>query len=50
MEYYSVKKKNYIMLFTGKGIELEIIMLSAISQTQKNKYYVLSHMQNLLKK
>jgi hypothetical protein len=37
MEYYSVIKKNEIMLFTGKWIELEDIMLSEVSQAQKDK-------------
>jgi hypothetical protein len=37
MEYYSVIKKNEIMLFTGKWIELEDIMLSEVSQGQKDK-------------
>jgi hypothetical protein len=38
MEYYLVTKKNEIMLFAGKWMELEIIMLSEINQTQKDKY------------
>jgi hypothetical protein len=41
--YYSAIKKNEIMSFARKWIELEIIMLSKISQVQKDKYY----MQNL---
>jgi hypothetical protein len=40
-------KKNKIMLFAGKWMELEIIMLSKISQTQKDKYHICSHTQNL---
>jgi hypothetical protein len=31
MEYYSAIKKNEIMLFEGKWMELEIIMFSEIS-------------------
>jgi hypothetical protein len=37
MEYYSSIKKNEIMSFAGKWIELEIIMLSEVSQVQKDK-------------
>jgi hypothetical protein len=40
MEYYSVIKNNEIMSFAWKLIELEIIMLSEISQAQKEKYYI----------
>jgi hypothetical protein len=47
MEYYLTIKKNGIMSFAGKWTELEIIMLSEISQTQKDKYHVFSHLQNL---
>jgi hypothetical protein len=38
MEYYSVIKKNEIMLLSREWIELEFMMLSKISQTQKDKY------------
>jgi hypothetical protein len=38
MEYYSVIKKNEIMPFAGKWMELEIIMLSEISKpSSKNQ-------------
>jgi hypothetical protein len=47
MEYSSVIKRNEIMSFAGKGIELEIIMLSKISRSQKDKYHIFSHLQNL---
>ena len=36
MEYYSILKKK-ILAFAGKWMELEKIMLSEMSQTQKNK-------------
>jgi hypothetical protein len=36
---YSATKKNEIMSFTGEWIELKIISLSEIRQTQKAKYY-----------
>jgi hypothetical protein len=32
MEFYTVIKKNEIMLFAGKWMELEVIMLSETSQ------------------
>ena len=36
MEYYSAIKKNEFMKFLGKWMELEIIILSEIIQSQKN--------------
>jgi hypothetical protein len=35
MEYYLVIKKNEIILLAGEWIELEIVMLSEVSQIQK---------------
>jgi hypothetical protein len=35
MEFYSSIKKNEILLFAGKWIELENIILSEVSQVQK---------------
>jgi hypothetical protein len=41
MEYYfSAMKKNEIMSFRGKWMELEIIILSWVSQVQKDKQKV----------
>jgi hypothetical protein len=37
MEFYSAIKKNEIMLFAGKWMELENTMLSEVSQAQKVK-------------
>jgi hypothetical protein len=37
MEYYSTIKKNEILLFAGRWMELENIILSEVSQFQKNK-------------
>ena len=37
MEYYSAIKKNEILPFVTTWIDLEGIMLSEISQTEKNK-------------
>jgi hypothetical protein len=41
-QYYSYTKKNEIMLFVGKWMEHEIIMLSKVNQTLKDKYCVFS--------
>ena len=38
MEYYSAIKKNEIVAFVSKQMELETIMLSEISQSQKTKH------------
>jgi hypothetical protein len=37
MEFYSATKKNEILSFIGKWMELENIILSEVSQTQKAK-------------
>ena len=36
MEYYSVIKKNEIMPFASTWMELDIIILSEVSQTKTN--------------
>ena len=38
-EYYSAIKKNEIMPFAATWMDLEIIMLSEVSQTEKDKYH-----------
>jgi hypothetical protein len=42
MEYYSAIKRNEIMLFAGKWMELEIIRLGKINHTQRDKYCMFS--------
>jgi hypothetical protein len=37
MEFYSAMKKNEILSFAGKWMELENIILSEVSQAQKTK-------------
>ena len=49
MEYYSVIKKNEILPFATTWMELECIVLSKISQSEKDKYMI-SLMWNLRKK
>jgi hypothetical protein len=48
MEFYSAIKKNEIMLFSSKWMELENFMLSKASQTQKNRRsHIFSHIWKL---
>ena len=42
MEYYSATKNNDIMPFAATWIDLEIIILSEVSQTDKEKYHMIS--------
>jgi hypothetical protein len=42
MEFYSAMKKNEILSFAGKWIELENIILSEVSQAQKTKNHMFS--------
>ena len=43
MEYYVDIKKNEILPFATTQIDLEGIMLNEISQTEKDKYHMISH-------
>ena len=42
MEYYSAIKKNEIMPFAATWMDLEIVILSEASQTEKEKYHMIS--------
>ena len=42
MGYYSAIKKNEIMPFAATWMDLELIILSEVSQTQKDKYHMIS--------
>ena len=42
VEYYSAIKKNEIMPFAATWLDLEIIILSEVSQTEKDKYHMIS--------
>ena len=41
-EYYSAIQKREILPFATTWMDLQAIMLSEISQTEKNKYYMIS--------
>ena len=41
MEYYSAIKENKIMSFAMTWMDLKNTMLSEISQTEKDKYYMI---------
>ena len=40
MEYYSAIKKNEIMPFAATWMDLEISILSEVSQKEEDKYHV----------
>ena len=42
MEYYADIKKNDIMPFAATWMELETLVLSQVSQKEKDKYHVIS--------
>ena len=42
VEYYSAIKKNEIMPFAATWVTLEIIILSKVSQKEKDKYHMIS--------
>ena len=42
VEYYSAIKKNEIMPFTATWMDLEIVILSEVSQAEKDKYHMIS--------
>ena len=44
MEYYSAIKRNEMELFVVRWMELESVIHSELSQKEKNKYSMLTHM------
>ena len=42
MKYYSAMKKNEIMPFAETLMDLEVIILSKVSQKEKDKYHMIS--------
>ena len=47
MEYYPAIKKNEIRPFAATWMDLESVILSEVSQTEKKKYHMTSLMQTL---
>ena len=43
MEYYSAIKRNEMEVFVMRWMELESVMQSEVSQKEKNKYSMLTH-------
>ena len=43
MEYYSALKRNEIELFVVRWMDLESVIQSEVSQKEKNKYCMLTH-------
>ena len=43
MEYYSAIKRNKIELFVVRWMDLEPVIQSEVSQKEKNKYRMLTH-------
>ena len=50
MEYYSTLRKNELLAFAAMWMGLENIMLSEISQIEKDKFHVVSLKCGILKK
>ena len=50
MEYYSAIKRNEIELFEVRWMDLETVIQSEVSQKEKNKYRMLTHIYGILKK
>ena len=49
MEYYSAIKQNEIELFVVRWMDLESVIQSEVSQKEKNKYHMLTHIYGILK-
>ena len=43
MEYYSAIKRNEIRSFVETWMDLETVIQSEVSQKEKNKYHILTH-------
>ena len=49
MEYYSAIKRNEIELSVVRWMDLESVIQSEVSQKEKNKYCMLTHIYGILK-
>ena len=43
MEYYSAIKRNEIGLFVARWMDLEPVIQTEVSQKEKNRYHMLTH-------
>ena len=50
MEYYSAVKSNETELFVVRWMDLETVIQSEVSQKEKNKYRMLTHIYGIKKK
>ena len=50
VEYYSAIKRNEIELFAVWWMDLESVIQSEVSQQEKNKYHILTHIHGMKKK
>ena len=50
MEYYSAIKRNEIELFVVRWMDLQSVIQSEVSQKEKNKYHMLTHIYGIKKK
>ena len=50
MEYYSAMKRNEVELFVVRWMDLESVTQSEVSQKEKNKYRMLTHIYGIKKK
>ena len=49
MEYHSAIKKNKIIPFAATWMDLELVILSEVSQTEKDSYHDITYVWNLKK-
>ena len=49
MEYYSAIKRNKIEIFVVRWMDIESVIQSEVSQKEKNKYCMLTHIYGILK-
>ena len=50
MEYYSAIRRNEIELFVVRWMDLESVIQSEVSQKEKNKYHMVTHIYGIKKK
>ena len=49
MEYYSAIKRNEIVLFVVRWMDIGSVIQSEVSQKEKNKYNMLTHTYGIFK-